>query len=531
MKKLNIFILFLSASILFSCDHLLDQVNPNLPTVDDHWNNADQAFAGATALYNALITDGAYMRTLVGAADSRGDDFKGDSPDVRIVQIGKFIAQSDQDMLSWIWRDMYILNFRANQVLTYVEGMSAEGEQRILEPAQKNRILGQAYFMRALAYFNLANNFQVVPLITALPQTEADYYPETATQDEIWAQIISDLQMAESLLPLDYLSVSGPDNGHIGRATAGAAAGLLGKVYVYRQMWTEAKGQFEKFFTGAYKDIYDLAPEYAHNFDEAHENNVESLFEVQFTTVGGTDHNWAGDPNANWKALSGLAVSYAMPDRGWSDYTPTTWIHQEYKKERTADGKLDPRLKITLASYEAEGEDDWNLAYGNPWFHDQDAVYCSKWTGNRIGYSDDWTLDISGGINYRVLRFADILLLYAETLNELGQTADAYPYIQRVRTRAGLADLATTMPGLSQDQMREQLYHERALEFAIEGQRIFDIIRWGWLYDSSMLEELKARDDDFETWVPGREYLPIPRTELDNNPNLSPNDANRASGN
>lgn len=116
--------------------------------------------------------------------------------------------------------------------------------------------------------------------------------------------------------------------------------------------------------------------------------------------------------------------------------------------------------------------------------------------------------------------------MYAEVLNETSRTAEAYQYIQQVRTRAKLADLATVRPGMTAVEMRDQLAHERALEFAIEGQRINDLIRWGWFYDATKLAELKTHDVDFNTWTPGNEYLPIPQEELDVNKNLLPNPAN-----
>ena len=132
----------------------------------------------------------------------------------------------------------------------------------------------------------------------------------------------------------------------------------------------------------------------------------------------------------------------------------------------------------------------------------------------------------ASGINFRVLRYADILMLYAEALNELGKTSEAYTYIQQVRNRVNLPDLAVTKPGMNQAQMRDQLAHERALEFAIEGQRVDDLIRWGWFYDAAKLAELQSHDAEFNTWTSGREYLPIPQNELDNNKNLSRNSAN-----
>jgi hypothetical protein len=117
-------------------------------------------------------------------------------------------------------------------------------------------------------------------------------------------------------------------------------------------------------------------------------------------------------------------------------------------------------------------------------------------------------------------------MMYGEVLNELNRTAEAYPYIQQVRSRAHLADLAVVKPNMTQAQMRDQIAHERALEFAIEGQRINDLIRWGWFYDAGKLAELKTHDVDFNTYQPGNEYLPIPQQELDVNKNLLPNSAN-----
>jgi hypothetical protein len=111
-------------------------------------------------------------------------------------------------------------------------------------------------------------------------------------------------------------------------------------------------------------------------------------------------------------------------------------------------------------------------------------------------------------------------------LNELNRTAEAYPFIQQVRTRASLPDLAVVKPNMTQVQMRDQLAHERALEFAIEGQRINDLIRWGWFSDPAKLALLKTHDTDFNTYTTGNEWLPIPQQELDVNRNLLPNPAN-----
>ncbi|MEO9031819.1 MAG: RagB/SusD family nutrient uptake outer membrane protein [Ginsengibacter sp.] len=537
MKKIYFFICF--CSIAAGCNKKLNLVNPNLLTTADFWKTKDQAFASSTSIYNALTVDGTYMRSFPGLTDSRGDDFTGDSPWLDLDLTGQFIIPSTSAPVFWIWRDFYLVVNRANQVIANV-GNYTPG---ILTQDQENRIVGQAYFLRGLAYYNLATTFKVVPIITA-PVTDPNaYFAPTATEDDVWKQIYADLQNAEADLPISYAAVDGPDQGQKGRATKGAAAGLLGKAYLYRKDYANAGAQFQKFFTGPLQNVYSLMSDYRDNFKDVNENNSESLFEVQFQIGTGTDFNWTFDPTTSWKQVQAVSITYAMEGAGFSDYLNTKWIYDEYKKEKTVDGKSDPRLLVTLASYEPA--DNSATAYTKPWIdflvnsahlksfplssadsaYLEAKVYPRKYTNNNVGNGFLFETPESG-INYRVLRYSDILLMYAEVLNETGNTAAAYPYIQQVRSRAKLPDLATVKPGMTQQQMRDQLGHERALEFAIEGQRINDIIRWGWLYDPTKLAELKSHDPDFNTWVPGHEYLPVPQQELDINKNLLPNPAN-----
>jgi starch-binding outer membrane protein, SusD/RagB family len=522
MKK--IIYLFAGLCLVTSgCDRKLDLANPNLLTTADFWKTKEQAYGACTAMYNALIVDGSYMRSFPGLTDSRGDDFTGDSPWLDLDQTGQFIIPATSGPVFWIWREFYLVVNRANQVLANVPQYS----ESVLSSEEKKRILGQAYFLRGLAYYNLATSFKVVPVITAPIVNKDDYSSATATEDVLWNQIFSDLAAAEDNLPKTYDGVSGLDAGQKGRATKGAAAGLLGKSYLYRKEYAKAALQFEKFLgSGPLNGVYSLMPDYRDNFRDVNENNAESLFEVQFTAGGGTDMNWCCDPVASWKQVQTISITYAQEGAGFSDYLPTRWIYNEYKLEPTVNGKSDPRLLTTIASYEPA--DNSTMAYGRPWFNPQTAIYPRKYTNDGVGNGkpDEFTPFGESGINYRVLRYADILLMYAETLNELNRTAEAYPFIQQVRTRANLPNLATVRPGMSQAQMRDQLAHERALEFAIEGQRINDLIRWGWFSDPTKLALLKTHDVDFNTYQPGNEYLPIPQQELDANKNLLPNTAN-----
>jgi hypothetical protein len=519
MKKI-LYLLIGCVMITTGCDQKLELTNPNFLTSSDYWKTKEQAYAGCTSIYNALIVDGSYMRSFPGLTDSRGDDFTGDSPWLDLVLTGQFIIPTTSDPVFWIWREFYLVINRANQVIANVTPYS----ESVLPAEEKKRILGQAYFLRGLAYYNLATTFKIVPVITTIAVNPEDFSAPTATEDVLWNQVYSDLQQAEANLPITYDNVTGLDKGQKGRATKGAAAGLLGKAYLFRKDYAKAGTQFEKFITGPLSGVYGLMPDYRDNFKDINENNKESIFEVQFTEGIGTDFNWCCEPTGAWKQVQAISVTYGMEGAGFSDYLPTRWIYNEYKKEKTIAGKSDPRLLVTIASYEPA--DNSTLAYGKPWFNPQTSIYPRKYTNDGVGNGKAFEGAAESGINYRVLRYADILLMYAEVLNETNKTSQAYPFIQQVRTRASLPDLATVKPNMTQVQMRDQLAHERALEFAIEGQRINDIIRWGWLYDPTKLAELKTHDVDFNTWTPGNEYLPIPQRELDVNKNLLPNPAN-----
>jgi hypothetical protein len=518
MKKISLFAFttFLAILFIISCDKKLDLLRPDQPTTTGYWTNETQAINGTTAMYSALTVDGTYMRSYPGLNDSRGDDFIGDSPWADLVLTGQFIIPSTSGPVEWIWRDHYQIVNRANQVLEGVGGMDATQINADL----KKRVLGQAYFLRGLAYYNLATTFKIIPILTSSKLTVNDL-PATATEEVIWNQIFSDFRAAEANLPISYDNVTGLDKGQKGRATMGSAAGMLGKAYLYRKDWTKAAAQFQKFFTGGpLQGVYSLMPEYRDNFKDVNENNRESLFEVQFT-AGGSSDNWCCEPNAQWRQWTSVSITYGMDGKGFSDYLPTRWIYNEFKQEKTVGGGNDPRLLATIASYELPSD---TAAYNGPWTNPKDRIYPRKYTNDGLGPTNE----AFGGsfINYRILRYADILLMHAEALNELNRTTEAYPFIQMVRSRANLPNLATVRPNMTQAQMRDQIAHERALEFSIEGQRIHDIIRWGWLYNPTKLAELKAHDADFNSWTPGNEYLPIPQRELELDKNLLPNPAN-----
>ena len=504
---------FSLALITTSCvsDDALNQLDPNNDSVDKFWSTDQDALEGINATYSSLLTDGTYMRSTPLLLDLKGDDTRSNSPWGSMYNVGRFNSNvTDAAIYGWAYETYYQGIYRANQVLTNVPKISFADE------ALKNRILGQAYFLRGLYLFHAVNMFKNVPLPTEI----AVYYPQKS-HEEGWAQVISDLKAAADLLPTSYAGISGLDAGEKGRATKGAALGYLGKAYLFSKDFANAKTTFKQVID---LGVYSLVSNYRDNFTDSNENNSESLFEVQFSReAGGVALGWGGIPASDWGKTSARAITYAPRAFGWTDVQPTWALFDEYHQEATTSGAVDPRLDATVfynkPGTKLYGQDFAAFYAANP--GDLNDLFCRKYQNSDGAYANEY--DWRSGINERLLRYADILLMYAECLNETGDTAGAYTYIQMVRSRVGLPNLSTVKPGLSQDGMREQIGHERFLEFPLEGHRFDDIRRWGWLENPTKLAWLKARDVEFNSYAPGREYFPIPQLDMDNNPGMVQN--------
>jgi hypothetical protein len=502
--------------VLTSCvnDEDLVQVDPNVATTGSFWQTDEDALKGINAAYGSLLPDGAYMRSTPLLLDLKGDDCTSFSPWGSMYNVGRFNSNpSDNAIYGWAYETYYQGIFRSNQVLDNVPGMAMK------DAALKSRILGQAYFVRGLFLFHAVNMFKKVPL----PLTSKEVYNQQKTQEEGWAQVIADFKAAADLLPVSYGSVTGLDAGQAGRATKGAALGYLGKAYLFTKDFPNARDTFKKVID---LGVYSLVSDYRDNFTDANENNKESLFEVQFSrNAGGVDLGWGGAPASGWGKTSARAITYAPRAFGWTDVNPTRTLFNDFQIEKTTANTVDPRLDATMFYNKPGGMklygQDFATFYANN-AGDLNNLFCRKYQNSDGAYANEF--DWRSGINERILRYADILLMYAETLNETGNTAGAYPYIQMVRSRVGLPNLSTAKPGLTQTTMRDQIAHERFLEFPLEGHRFDDIRRWGWLQDPAKLAWLKSRDAEFNTYAAGREYFPIPQLEIDNNPGVVQND-------
>ncbi|CAM3187075.1 RagB/SusD family nutrient uptake outer membrane protein [Rhodothermus bifroesti] len=502
----TLLLLLLCGGLMVGCDgNFLELTNPNLPTTDTFWKTADDAIKAVNACYEPLTFDGMYGRFMHILQDLRADDAVGDSPWGEIQNVGRFNLNAASFGPFLAWRDAYNGIYRTNQVLKYVPNIE-------MDPELKARLLGEAKFLRAFYYFHLVKMFNNVPLILEPAEKEEQYRQPQAPPEQVWAQIIQDLKEAQTVLPQRYTNEA-----DIGRATWGAATAYLGVAYLFTGRYAEADAEFKKIIDSG---LYQLVDDPRLNGGYEGENNAESIFEIQFSReVGGTVPGWGGTPNPSWGETQARSITYSPPGFGWADTNPTRCLYQTFKQERTVDGQDDPRLHATMFYYRPG-----MTVYGVPWEqlygNDTTSVYWRKYQSDIPGGNE---FDMRSGINIRVMRYADVLLMYAETRNELGDQATAARYIQMVRNRARLPNREAEFAAMSQAQLREVIARERFLELAGEGKRFDDLRRWGWLSNPAKLAELRACDPEFNGYAPGREWLPIPQAEMDANPLLQQN--------
>jgi hypothetical protein len=490
----------------------LDIENPNRVDESNFWKTSTDAVQGINAVYGNFYRNGApYSRWLPYYMDVRSDDGYSTSPwnelrSISGLNITQYSFEVNYDTWWHHWRGIY----RANQVLANVPAIS-------MDETLKNRILGEAKFLRAVYYFNLVNIWGSIPLILE-PSQPADK-PSQVPQADIWAQVEKDLTEAAAALPLSY---SGDE---IGRATRGAAYGYLGRAHMQQKEWQEAATALQWLISGPGLPQYDLVANFSDNFRHTTENNKESVFEVQFKM---RPEN-GGDDGPTSNVGTSRPPFFAPPGHGFSDANMHRWVVHEFLKENATGGSRDPRLAVTALydSTDVRGP-AFTIVYG--------STFASKNYDNDIKnrvwyhkYLDDYfrinEFEVfNSPINFRALRFADVLLMYAEALNNMNRTAEAYPFVDRVRQRAGMPLLSATRPGMTAVQFQAQLEHERVTELTGESVRWNDLARWGYFDDAAKLALLKARDPEFNNFVLGRnKYMPIPQSEIDINPNLIQN--------
>jgi len=508
MKRIYhiLFGIFIILLIPACSESLLEIENPNEPTVNTFWKTEDDAQKGINAAYSMLYKEGGWMRWLSFRYDLTGDEGWSTSPWNELADWTRFnyVNYNFWEGNRGHWEEFYVGIFRANQVLKYVPDIT------FAEESKKNSILGQAEFLRALWYFQVVTLWEKGTLL--LEPVDGSYIPSDATEAQLWAQIETDLSNAIQKLPEQW------DNANVGRATIGAAKALLAKAYMQQHKYTDALTELQ-WLIDREGTMYGLMDNYMDNFTHLNENNKEGVFEIQF------DDKNKGNTGNNASMATGLQRTqfYAPGGIGWQDGKARAWLVDEYKKEQNLDGTNDTRLYNNVyysdspIDFPSENPEyygrTWDTAgWGNHMFI---RKYSTSYYRNREDYF--------APNNFRLIRYADILLLYAECIAETnGSIAEAATYVDKVRQRpsTNLAKLSESIYAdclTSKELFLKQLQMERALELCFEGVRWMDIKRWGLLDSQAGIDELKSRDADFNNFVLGKHRrLPIPQVEVDN---------------
>ncbi len=442
-------------------------------TSDNFFETADHAVWATNAAYEQLRNWDVHVFSFIGLTDIISDDTdKGSTPSDAnfLTELDNFTFDAGNISVGAVWTGYYQGIYRANIALENIPTIEM-GE------ALQTRLLSECRFLRAYYYFNLVRWFGDIPLITKTLD-RADFSQPRTSKTEVYAQIIQDLENAIDVLPTQF---SGVDKG---RATKGAAQGLLSKVYLTLGDFTNSSEQALAVIAA---QKYALLPSYAQIFTAAGENSSESLFEVQTaafeTGGGGTQYNEVQGVRGN-------------PNLGWGFNRPSDDLVGDYERG-------DPRREATILYVGEVLPDGSALVADNPNIFNE--RYNQKaWVPTHEGGNGN------GPGNIRLLRYADVLLIAAEALNELGETTDALLYLNLVRARARgqstsiLPDITVT----NKEELRTIIWHERRVEFALEQQRWFDLVRQG-----KAASVMQAVGKNFE--IGKHELLPLPQTEID----------------
>lgn len=456
-------------------DELLDVLPPASATEETFFRTAADAEAAVTAAYVPLRELNDYAKiTEAPTDDNLIFNTSGD-------WLEFWDVVSTDPIIDGVWQSLYEGVFRANVVLQKIPEIE-------MDEAQKQRILGEAYFLRAFYYWRLTAHFGEVPLVTEADPSDVSkaMLPKSPLSD-IHALMVDDLGQAIGLLPWQ----SEYDDSDIGRASKGAAQALLGKVYLYAGDYVMAEDHFQAVISSGEYALLD-------DFTELLivDNNVESLFEVQLADL----------PD---QGSSRMRNDYPQGQGGFANLLPTQSIVDAFEEQsgETAINGRDPRLFYSI------------FREGDP-YDDVEPVFVAGWTPT--GYArKKGTYPVirfnnaNSGRNIPLIRLADVILMYAESANENGKPMEAVAAINQVRARVGMPSLPTAQfPVGNKQEIFEAIVHERRVELAFEYHRLNDLRRWG-------LAEETLGSLGYES--PKHRYYPIPQDELDNNPNLVQN--------
>ena len=492
MKKIINISVYVVVLLLCGCDFLNRSPYDSVDT-SQGFQTMEDAEAAVNAAYQPLQWAKLYnMRiwTLDIIAGNSEVGAGGGTDGEETVDLANFIADADNFAALDLWRGPSPGILRCNFVLQKVPAMD-------IDEAVKNRILGEAYFLRAHYYFILVRLFGGVPLQTEPADSDSDLLLPRASADDIYELIMDDLDQAIRLLP----KRSEYTQANMGRATKEAAMAELARVYLTYYQDYEHYQLVVDLCEEIRKMGYQLEADYADLWNPAKQNGVESIFEVQY--YGKTNYDfWANENQASWLSTftgprnSGMAAGCY----GWNQ--PTAEFVSQYEV-----GDLRKEKTIFYTGCPTFDGMTYSSAYSTTGYNVRKFLLTKTQSPDYNTSNQNWV----------VTRYADVLLMKAEALNEMGQTTLAEAPLYEVRCRAGLTN-RSTIEGLSQMQMREKIIHERRMELAFEGHRWFDMIRYKDNYALNFLHSIGKTAASSKHLL-----LPIPTQEREANPKLTQN--------
>ncbi|WP_299552319.1 RagB/SusD family nutrient uptake outer membrane protein [Seonamhaeicola sp.] len=496
MKKLIIL-----TSILFfglantGCDPFLEEEPRGVLQTGNFYNNDNEALLASNGLYRILHKGSLYRTRGLDNYYVSGCDLVGPSRNVN-GNIHNYLIDEGVADGNATWGALYEIVRNASDLIA-----RAGGNENLSENV-RNQVLGEAYFLRALAYFHLTNLWGNVPYFRELLPLQELSTIERFSKDEIKADMKADLELAFDLLPASY------GDAELGRATKWAAKTLQAKFYLFDQEWQLALDACNEIIDNSPHRLLDDFAEVFNQTDPTNQYKDEHIFVVDFTTEG------------------------VIGDAGTSrtdDYTPRG------SRDEPAVASLRSQF---LADLDARGEEMTGFAWAVPlpqfanqsnWDPDDlryDATIVTEYIGYQLQFPyfrKNWNVTKTSPRfdhheNYIVFRLADIYLMAAEAENELNGPNNAYTYVNTVRERAFEPDKPWS--GLSEEQFRLNIRDERKFELAAEGHRKMDLIRWGILLDVVRSVQHRPFNNPAANIQPKHVLLPIPQQELLLNPNL-----------
>ncbi|MDT0687688.1 RagB/SusD family nutrient uptake outer membrane protein [Autumnicola psychrophila] len=499
MKKIKIILMsFVTLFAVNGCDEEdFALSNPSGLSPETYFRTEAQVQSAVNAIYANMQTIGLYTRLYFFEMDNMSHENAG-NPQLEADKRAflEYSFDASHPPISWYWDSCYRGINKANFVINNEERINAIPSS-LLSDEKKARFIGEAKYMRAFYYFLLVTRFGDIPLITDIPD-DGSGFPRTP-REQVYDQIVTDLNDASQ-------SLWEKDRTENGRATQGAAYALLGKTHLYREQYQQALDAFDDIY-----GEYSLEDDYFANFREEEEFGPESIFEVQFDDDLGNSAVW----NSNSSGEDANEVTFRGQEYGFNDWFnvyPSEDLLDEYEE---GDIRFDETFYTDGDSWAGEtvirtGPAPSPVPEGETYIPLERRAAWRKYQN----YYKDVNEDQASGINMKVIRYADVLLMMAEAENALGNQSEAIGYINEVRERAELDPLPMD---LSQEEVFDAIVHERMVELAGEQVRFPDLVRWGLAAD--YLSEYGFQAGKNELW-------PIPNDEISANENIGQEDQN-----